>query len=33
MGISTGLPQRPVLKSERETVHDDGGNPLSNVNV
>ena len=33
MGISTGLPQRSVLKSERKRVHDDGGNPLSVVDV
>ena len=33
MGISTGLPQRSLRKSERERVQDDGGNPLSVVNV
>ena len=33
MEISTGLPQRSLRKSKREKVHDDGGNPLSVVNV
>ena len=33
MSISTGLPQRYFRKSEKERVHDDGGNPFSVVNV
>ena len=33
MGIGTELPPCVFCKSERERVHEDGGNPLSVVNA